>query len=183
MSAKLNKYRLRNIINDMRLEMSRILYRTLEGYAFKINATTDHIADRILDRTTHHTKAINTVNEILISMCEFHACNILHYAQKSFNEGKMQNVVVYRKVNHKIFAIPITIQMFEDEFKDRLINITIRTMHPEYDAPVLAKNQTIHVNYMRPKIEFEYDGFRRVMSRLDKLVVSDDCPEALKVLR
>jgi len=95
----------------------------------------------------------------------------------------MQNVVVYRKVNHKIFAVPITIQMFEDEFKDRLINITIRTMHPEYDAPVLAKNQTIHVNYMRPKIEFEYDGSRRVMSRLDKLVVSDDCPDALKVLR
>jgi len=36
MSAKLNKYRLRNIINDMRLEMCKILYRTLEGYAFKI---------------------------------------------------------------------------------------------------------------------------------------------------
>lgn len=183
MTAKLNKYRLRNIINDMKLSMCRVLYRNLEGYAFKVHATSDHIADRIMDRTTHHTKAINTVNDMLTSMCEFHSCNILYYAHKSLNEGKMQNVVVYRMVNHKIFAVPITIQMLEDESKNRLINVVVRTMHPDYDLPVLKNNQSIKADYTPPKIEFEYDGFRRVMSRLDRLIVSDDCPEALKVLR
>lgn len=182
-TATLNKYRLRNIINDLRTKMGAELLNNLKmtGYYIKVSATHNHIADRVIDRSTNHIKTVKTVEDMMMSLCNYYSCTLLHYAQKSLTEG-MQNVVVYQKINGKFFAVPITVIMY-DNADSKNITVTIRTVIPDYDKPILARSQKILVDYKPPKIEFEYDGYRRVMSWLDRLIASPKCPDALKVLR
>lgn len=68
----------------------------------------------------------------MMSLANHYSCYVLTYAVKAKTEGT-QEVIVYRRVNGKIFACPITVQMFFNEGEEKpVIAIRLRTVIPEY---------------------------------------------------
>ena len=178
----MNRTRLMYLVNSVRKEVSEAFTSALgDWYTIKVAATADHIADRFKDRSVSIKKDIETYRDIMMSLANHYSCYVLTYAVKAKTEGT-QEVIVYRRVNGKIFACPITVQMFFNEGEEKpVIAIRLRTVIPEYVS--LSNRKTIQVNYVPPKINFEYDGYRRVMSRLDRLIASKDCPPQLWMLK
>lgn len=177
----MNRTRLTYLINTLRKEMNEAFTRSLgDWYIVKISATADHIADRFKDRSASVKKDLELYRELMLSLANHYSCRVLHYAELARTKGKMQEVVAYRRVNGKIFACAFTVQYFEGE--KPTIAIKLRTVIPEYDSNLGDRN-SILVNYVPPKIQFEYDGYRRVMSRLDRLIASKDCPPQLRMLK
>ena len=167
-------------INDVRKEINDLFNIVLgEFYTVKVSATRDHIADRFFDRSASIKKDFDLYREILVSLAKHYSCNVLHHAIKTKGGGS-QEIIAYRRVNGKVFACVCTVQMFEGE--KPVIALRLRTVIPEFEANLSTRN-AIHVNYVPPKIKFEYDGYRRVMSRLDRLIASSDCPPQLRMLK
>jgi len=175
-------YRLKREIREIAKDLRTSLTSSLgDWYNVNVYATNDHIADRLVDRSDSVSEGMRHIKEILESLGKHYACNLLHFALKS-SKMELQTIIVYRKVKGKTFAIPLTAKVLPGtETEKPCLVVSIRTVIPEYLT--LAGKNTIHVNYQYPKIAFEYDGFRRVLSRLTRLIQSDDCPDALKVLR
>ncbi|UIW12483.1 MAG: hypothetical protein [Enterobacter phage ENC20] len=175
------------VINNLRREVNQNFSKALsDWYVTKVSMTTDHIADRFLDRSASVKKDFAIYSEILNSLAKHYSCNVLYYAVKAKNEG-MQEVIAYRRINGKVFACAFTVQMFENmddsvAHEKPVIAVRFRTVIPEYTLSLNTRN-AIHVNYIAPKIKFEYDGYRRVMSRLDRLIASKDCPPQLYMLK
>lgn len=174
-------YRLKREIRDIRQNLKNLLTSSLgEWYNVSVYATNDHVADRLLDRSESVEKGLNTMKEILDSLGRHYSCNLLHYALKSGNMD-LQTIIVYRKIKGRTFAIPLTAKVMRGEVGKPTLVVSIRTVIPEYVT--LEGKNSIHINYEYPKIVFEYDGYRRVLSRLTRLMQSEECPEALRVLR
>lgn len=148
-------------------------------YTVKVSATRDHIADRFIDRSASIKKDFELYREILQSLAKHYSCNVLYHAVQT-KGGGARELIAYRRVNGKVFACVCTVQLFEEE--KPVIALRLRTVIPEYEANINARN-AINVNYVPPKIKFEYDGYRRVMSRLDRLIASPDCPPQLRMLK
>lgn len=179
----MNNARLRNMISDLCKSVNTIFRNNLdEWFHVKVSMTTNHIADRFKDRSASVAKDFQAYSEILTSLAKHYSCNVLYYAEKARTE-RTQEIVAYRRINGKVFACAFTVQMFEGENGDKpTVAIRFRTVVPEYTANLNTRN-TIHVNYVPPKIKFEYDGYRRVLSRLDRLIASADCPPQLRMLK
>lgn len=175
-------YRLKREIRDIAGDLRTLLISSLgDWYNVNVYATNDHIADRLMDRTDSVEKGLGHIKEILESLGKHYACNLLHFARKS-SKMELQTIIVYRKIKGKTFAIPLTAKVLPgNEIDKPCLVVSIRTVIPEYVT--LAGKNSIHVDYQYPKIAFEYDGYRRVLSRLTRLIQSDDCPDALRVLR
>jgi hypothetical protein len=168
-------------INDVRKEINDLFNIVLgDFYTVKVSATRDHIADRFIDRSSSIKKDFELYRDILISLAKHYSCNVLHHAVKT-KGGGAQELIAYRRVNGKVFACVCTVQLFDGEEKP-VIALRLRTVIPEYEANINTRN-AINVNYVPPKIKFEYDGYRRVMSRLDRLIASPDCPPQLRMLK
>lgn len=181
----MNRTRLMYLVNQARKESEVLLRERLgEWYRVIVKSKSDHIADRIMDRSQSLKKCLDTTTSMMIDVSKYFACTILFYADKSrSNGGEMINVILYRKIQGKTFAIPTTIRFYEGEEGEKpLIGVVFRTVIPEYELSLNVRNN-INVEYKRPKIVFEYDGYRRRLSRLERLIQSPECPDALKVLR
>ena len=131
-------------------------------------------------RSASIKKDFELYRDILISLAKHYSCNVLHHVVKT-KGGGTQELIAYRLVNGKVFACVCTVQLFDGEEKP-VIALRLRTVIPEYEANINTRN-AINVNYVPPKIKFEYDGYRRVMSRLDRLIASPDCPPQLRMLK
>lgn len=167
-------------INDVRKEINDLFNIVLgDFYTIKVSATRDHIADRFIDRSASIKKDFELYRDILISLAKHYSCNVLHHAVKT--KDGAQELIAYRRVNGKVFACVCTVQLFDGEEKP-VIALRLRTVIPEYEANINTRN-AINVNYVPPKIKFEYDGYRRVISRLDRLIASPDCPPQLRMLK
>lgn len=167
-------------INDVRKEVNDLFNMVLgDFYTVKVSATRDHIADRFIDRSASIKKDFELYREILHSLAKHYSCNVLYNAVQT-KGGGARELIAYRRVNGKVFACVCTVQLFEEE--KPVIALRLRTVIPEYEANINARN-AINVNYVPPKIKFEYDGYRRVMSRLDRLIASPDCPPQLRMLK
>lgn len=180
----MNRSRLMREVNDMRLALGKTLTEALgDWYIVKVTASNQHVADRILDRATTPEKGLSQVKQMLDELGKYYPCSILHFAQKSRTEG-LQNVIAYKRVSPaQIFAIALTTKIIDAPEQEKpVMVVTLRTVVTDYTSSLKDKN-TINVAYKAPKIAFEYDGFRRTLSRLTRLVQSDECPDSLKVLR
>ncbi|AAX78717.1 protein of unknown function [Pseudotevenvirus RB43] len=167
-------------INDVRKEVNDLFNMVLgDFYTVKVSATRDHIADRFIDRSASIKKDFELYRDILHSLAKHYSCNVLYHAVQT-KGGGARELIAYRRVNGKVFACVCTVQLFEEE--KPVIALRLRTVIPEYEANINARN-AINVNYVPPKIKFEYDGYRRVMSRLDRLIASPDCPPQLRMLK
>lgn len=167
-------------INDVRKEVNDLFNMVLgDFYTVKVSATRDHIADRFIDRSASIKKDFELYREILHSLAKHYSCNVLYHAVQT-KGGGARELIAYRRVNGKVFACVCTVQLFEEE--KPVIALRLRTVIPEYEANINARN-AINVNYVPPKIKFEYDGYRRVMSRMDRLIASPDCPPQLRMLK
>lgn len=177
----MNRTRLTREVNEIKNKFTNLFIQSLgDWYVIKVYATSDHIADRFLDRSTSLKNDLKTFSEIVYSLANHYSCNLLYFL-KEYEE--IHRVVLHRKVNGKTFAVPVTVKKLPpmEEGGKAAIVITLRTVIPEYTERMPTKN--ILIDYKYPKITFEYDGFRRVLSRLCRLVQSPECPDALKVLR
>lgn len=177
----MNRYRLTREINSIRTKLSNLLNEALgEWYTIKVYASADHVADRLIDRATSIKKDLVLVSEIIESFGKHYSCNLLGVLSKS---ESMERIVLFRRVNGKRFAVAITAQMSRNTENSEKpeISVAIRTVMPDYGN--IKKTHEIAVDYKYPKIHFEYDGFRRCVSRLTRLIQSPDCPAMLKVLR
>ncbi|AIK68125.1 hypothetical protein CPTMiller_00189 [Citrobacter phage Miller] len=176
----MNRTRLMSRINDVRKEINDLFNIVLgDFYTVKVSATRDHIADRFIDRSSSIKKDFELYRDILISLAKHYSCNVLYHAVQT-KGGGARELIAYRRVNGKVFACVCTVQLFEEE--KPVIALRLRTVIPEYEANINARN-AINVNYVPPKIKFEYDDYRRVMSRLDRLIASPDCPPQLRMLK
>lgn len=177
----MNRTRLTYLINGVRKEVNAAFERSLgEWFTVKVSATTDHIADRLMDRSASVKKGLDLYSEIMLSLANHYSCRVLYYAEKARND-KPQWLVAYRRVNGKVFACAFTVQVFENEGQLPTIAIRLRTVIPEYEQ--VNRKNAILVDYKAPKINFEYDGYRRVLSRLERLIASKDCPPQLHMLK
>lgn len=176
----MNRTRMMYLINQARKEAENILKDRLgEWHRILVKAKSDHMADRIGDRSDSIKASLNIASEMMFEFCSYHACTILHYAVKAKESSEMQNVIIYRKVGGKTFAIPVTIRYYEDEEEKDLIAVVFRSVIPEYELSLNTRN-SVHLNHKAPKITFEYNGYRRQLSRLERLVTSPNCPEPLR---
>jgi hypothetical protein len=168
-------------MNDIRLAVLNLLRDSLgEWYNIHVFATSDHVADRFLDRSQSIKKDLAIVKEMLVSLANHYPCKLLYFVRDNYEN---QFVVLHRKINGRTFAVPVTVKKFPpmEEGGKEMIRVTIRTVIPDYVSALPAEN--ILIDYKYPKITFEYDGYRRVLSRLARLVQSVECPPALRVLR
>ncbi|QFR55780.1 hypothetical protein JC221_134 [Yersinia phage JC221] len=183
---KLTRYRLATILNDTRKDVTVAMNKALAdfGYDVTFNFNSYHLADRIIDRSHNHEKTVKLVCEMVTSLAKHYMCNVLFFAEKSKADGgKSHNVILYRTINRKVTAIPAQIRMYwDEETQKHYLMITCRTFMDNYDLDIAGKHK-INVDYKYPKINFEYNGYRRVMSRLDRLISSPECPDGLKMLR
>ena len=177
----MNRTRLTKEMNDIRITTMQLLKESLgEWYTIQIHSSSDHVADRFLDRSQSVKKDLATVKEMMVSLANHYPCQLLYFVRDTY---EIKRVVLYRKINGKTFAVPITVKKFPamEPGGKEMIRVTIRTVIPDYIATL--PDESIHINYKYPKITFEYDGYRRVLSRLARLVQSVECPPALRVLR
>lgn len=177
----MNRTRLTREVNDIRLSTLRLLQESLgDWYDIRVFASSDHVADRLIDRSQSLKTNLKIVSDILASMANHYSCNLLYFLH---DNNDLHRIVLYRKIDGKTFAVPITAKRMPplEEGGKSLLQVVIRTVIPEY--ALRPSDKKIHIDYKYPKITFEYDGFRRVLSRLTKLVQSENCPSALKVLR
>lgn len=177
----MNRYRLIKEVHYIARNLTQLMNETLgDWYDVKVNATNDHVADRLLDRSQSVKKDLKLISDMTESLARHYACNLLSLVHGK--EGS-QRIVLYRKINGKTFAIPVTavIKQPINEGDKPFMLIVIRTFIPEYDASI--PDSSIKIDYVYPKIRFEYDGYRRVVSKLTRLIQSPTCPKALTVLR
>ncbi|QPI17880.1 hypothetical protein POP12_088 [Pectobacterium phage POP12] len=181
----MNRYRLASIINDLRLETSKRFNISLgeHGYIVRVNASNYHVADRILDRGNGKPeKIVKILGEMMNSLADHYPCEFLHHARKNIDKETYNDLILTRKIDGKVFAVCCTMRMELLESGKYDVLLTIRTVITDYVRTVMEKD-SIEINFVAPKIHFEYNGYRRCLSRLTKMIESLDCPESLKVLR
>ncbi|QDH49036.1 hypothetical protein PHYNN_246 [Pantoea phage Phynn] len=180
----MNRHRIMREINDLRHETAKILTDALgEWYNVRVWASNAHVADRILDRFSTPEKGMKMLRESMIELSTYYPSYLLTYALKSKEQG-LQELIAYKRIDAvTTCAFPLTIKIVNDPQYDKPgIVITMRTVIPDYTAS-LADRNSLEINYQHPKIVFEYDGYRRVLSRLTRMITSEECPPALQVLR
>lgn len=180
----MNRSRLISEASDIRALLSSHLTERLgDWYDVRVYMEKRHFADRMLDRSNCIKKDLVIVKDIAEGLGKYYACNILHHALKS-SEFDIQSIIAYQKHDIRNFALVLTARIVNHlDLEKPQLQVSIRTVIPEYSVLLLQSRNTILVDYKAPKIVFEYDGYKRKLSRLTNLVQSSECPDALRVLR
>lgn len=165
----MNKYKIRKELRAIANLTEERINKVLEpfGLKFRVNIT-EHVADRLMDRSSSVVRDIRNINYIMQQLTENNICNLMHYAN---NTHRLLVYTLYKKIAHECFALGTTLYV-----EDSVIKFTIRTFMPDFRTMNLSSKERLQIKEPVKKVF-------NVNSPVQRMIYSDSCPEELKYLR
>lgn len=165
----MNKYKIRNELKQIAKLTENKINQEIEFSTKKIQIfISEHVADRLIDRSTNVVRDIRNINYIMQQLYENYICNLLYYSD---NTHRLLVYSRYKKIVHEIFSLGCTLYV-----QDNIIKFTVRTFIP--DNKISSLDNKVHLEIKTPKKKI-FD----VNSNFQKFIYSASCPEELKKLR
>lgn len=165
----MNKYKIRKELRAIGNVTEERINKVLEpfGLKFRVNIT-EHVADRLMDRSSSVVRDIRNINYIMQQLTENNICNLMYYAN---NTHRLLVYKLYKKLANECFALGTTLFV-----EDSVIKFTVRTFMPDFKTNNLSSKDRIQIKEALKKVF-------NVNSDLQKMIYSDACPDELKYLR
>lgn len=166
----MNIHTVRRIIRDLKSEIAQKTNDHLAQFGIEINLiVTKHVVDRLFDRSMRVDVDIEKIRGMLEELMDFHLGKLLHKAFFSEDPG----LIIYKTYRNNLqdclaLALEVTAT---DNGKFQVI---VRTFMPAAGLTYVKQRDNI---LLAPKRKV------RLVSNLQKMLYSDNCPEALKILR
>ena len=165
----MNKYKIQNELRAIAKLTEEDINNELEPFGLKFRVViTQHVADRIIDRSENVVRDIRNINFVMQQLRKNHICNLMYYAEETHRLLVYFN---YRKIAHECFALGTTLHV-----QDSVIKFTVRTFMPDFKTNNLSTKERLLIKEPVKKIF-------NVNSTLQRMIYSDSCPEVLKMLR
>lgn len=166
----MNIHTVRRIIRDLKSKIARQTNDHLAQFGLEMNLiVTKHVVDRLFDRSLRMDIDIHTIEDMLQEMMDFHLGRIMHKA--FFNDDPQ--LIIYRKYrNNLVECLALALEITSPE--NGKFQVIVRTFMPMASLTYVRQRDNI---LLAPKRKV------RLVSDLQKMIYSDYCPDALKILR
>lgn len=166
----MNIHTVRRIIRDLKSKIAQETNDHLSQFGLKMNLiVTKHVVDRLFDRSLRMAVDIQNIEQMLQELMDFHLGKLMH---KAFFDDDHQ-LIVYRSYKNNLvecLALALDISATGNgEFQ-----VIVRTFMPTASLTYVRQRDNL---LLAPKRKV------RLVSDLQKMIYSDSCPEALKILR
>lgn len=165
----MNKYKIQSELRAIANITEEHINKELEPFGFRFRVViTHHVADRIIDRSDNVVRDVRNINYMMQQLRKNYICNLMHYSKETH---RLLVYFKYRKIVHECFALGTTLHV-----DDNVIKFTVRTFMPDFRTSNLPTKVRLLVKEPKNRI---FD----VNSPLQRMIYSDNCPEALRMLR
>lgn len=163
-------YEARRIIRDRKSDIAKKANEHLHQFGLMMDLViTNHVADRIFDRSLRVDVDIDKIMVMLQEMVDFHLGRLMHKAFFA-EDGGLILYRLYRGNLVECFALAIECKMVDNG----VFQVIVRTFMPAASLTYVRQRDNL---LFAPKRKM------RLVSNLQKMLYSSHCPEALKILR
>lgn len=166
----MNKYKIRSVLRDVRTKVMKNMNHELNPFNLSVNVTmTNHVADRILDRSLRQDIDIKNIEELLSNLGD-HYLGYMMFRCRQDDENQVLLYKTYRNNFQECFALGVSMK-----FSEGVYDLVVRTFIPACRMSYLRERPNFEIKPPKNKV--------RLVSPLQKMLYSENCPEALRILR
>lgn len=166
----MNKYKIKSQLREIKKRLVDNMNQELNSFGFTCDfVMTEHFSDRIIDRSLRPDVDLTYIEDTLTAMID----NYLGYVLYKCNDTEEKTILLYKKYRRNVqecFGIGVSFYRKDDHYE-----IVVRTFIPACRMSYVRDVPSFEVKPPRKKI--------RLVSPLQKMLYSENCPDVLKVLR